>query len=214
MLNTTTNGIVPMIDLNGNSNSNGMWGDGGWWIILLIFVLGFGGNWVGNGANNSFVPFTMGNMATNESVQGAVDTLTTNSKLDAIGSDVNSSMFTLNNSVTSGFGALNTYLCSSFDAVTNAITNLGYNLQASTAQIGYALDGVKYENAQNTNAIIQAGNANTQRLLDVYTANEIQTLRDNLQNAQFQISQTQQTATIVNALANSSTGTDVAKVGA
>lgn len=212
MLNTaTTNGIVPMVDLNGGNN--GMWGDGGWWIILLLFVLGFNGNWGNNGGNNQFIPYTMGNLATNESVQSAVDTLTTNSKLDTIGSDINGSMFTLNNAISGGFGTLNTYLCSAFDAVQNAITNLGYNLQASTAQIGYALDGVKYENAQNTNAIIQAGNANTQRLLDVYTANEIQGLRDELQSARFQISQSQQTATIVNAV-NGGTAAQTTKVGA
>lgn len=172
------------------------------WLVVILAMFngnGFGG-W-GNGSNAD-IAMKLGDVATNQSVQSAVDTMTTNSKLDTIGSDINNTMFTLNNAVSGGFSALNTSLCSSFDSVINAITTLGFNMQAGDTQLGYAIESLKSENAQNTNAIIQASNANTQRILDIYTQNTIQELRDRVQNAEFQNNQTQQTSTIIAALAN------------
>lgn len=62
------------------------------------------------------------------------------------------------------------------------------------------MDSVKYENAKNTCDIINAGNANTQRIIDHLTATEMDRLRTDLQSAQFQLSQLAQTSNIVNSL--------------
>lgn len=62
------------------------------------------------------------------------------------------------------------------------------------------IDSLKYENAQNTAAIVQAGNANTQRILDQMTSNTIQELRDKLQTAQLEANNATQSAYLINTL--------------
>lgn len=86
----------------------------------------------------------------------------------------------------------------------NAVT---LQLQAMSAQqaqccctVQREIDGVNYNNAQNTAAIIQAANANTQRILDAQCADKIQELRDKLQTAQLDANNAAQTATLINTL--------------
>lgn len=62
------------------------------------------------------------------------------------------------------------------------------------------IDAVRYENARNTCDIIQAGNANTQRIIDTMNQNVMQELRDQLQAAQLQLGNVAQTQTLVNEL--------------
>lgn len=73
------------------------------------------------------------------------------------------------------------------------------------------IDAVRYENAKNTcniitNAnmntrdLIEAGNANTQRIIDMMTQNVIQDLRDKNTALTLQVSQQAQTSSIVDAL--------------
>lgn len=52
----------------------------------------------------------------------------------------------------------------------------------------------------NTRDLIAAGNANTQRIVDLITQNEIQTLRDSLNTANLQLSQQAQSASLINQL--------------
>lgn len=77
----------------------------------------------------------------------------------------------------------------------------------NTCSINRNIDQVRYENAQNTCSIINASNANTQKILDAMCEDRIQNLRDKiteqsqkLQSAAFQVSQEQQNATLINAL--------------
>ena len=52
----------------------------------------------------------------------------------------------------------------------------------------------------NTRDLIAAGNANTQRIVDLITQNEIQGLRDSLNTANLQLSQQAQSANLINQL--------------
>lgn len=52
----------------------------------------------------------------------------------------------------------------------------------------------------NTRDLIEAGNANTQRIVDLMTQNEIQKLRDEKTALTLQVSQSAQTQAIVDAL--------------
>ena len=54
--------------------------------------------------------------------------------------------------------------------------------------------------AKNTSDIVNAGNANTQRIIDAITADKIDSLRTELQSAQLQLSNNAQTQTLVNQL--------------
>ena len=43
------NGMVMPVAPTGNGGFGGFGSDGGWWIILLVILFGWGGNWNGNG---------------------------------------------------------------------------------------------------------------------------------------------------------------------
>lgn len=62
------------------------------------------------------------------------------------------------------------------------------------------IDAVRYENAKNTCDIIQAGNANTQRIIDTFTQDKIDQLRDSLQSANLALSNAAQTQNILSSI--------------
>ena len=96
--------------------------------------------------------------------------------------------------------SINSNLCNGFNGINQAINNLGFNLQDCCCQTQRSIDGVNYNMAKNTSDIIQANNANTQRIIDTLTQNEITSLRTELQSAQLQLSNFSQTQNIVNQL--------------
>lgn len=96
--------------------------------------------------------------------------------------------------------SINSNLCNGFNGINQAISNLGFNLQDCCCQTQRSIDGVNYNMAKNTSDIIQANNANTQRIIDTLTQNEITSLRTELQSAQLQLSNFSQTQNIVNQL--------------
>lgn len=88
-----------------------------------------------------------------------------------------------------------------FHGVDNALCGLGNNL-------GNQIQQARFENQQcccETQRLIErgfcdvinAGNQNTQRIIDKMTCNELQTLRDQLQTANFQLSQQAQSANLI-----------------
>ena len=124
---------------------------------------------------------------------------------------------------------MQTNLCSGFSGVQMAITQQGNANQMAVTQQGFALqsaiaqasfeaqkcccetnrniDAVRFENAQNTCAITTAIHAEGEATRALFTANEIQKLRDSreavqreLQSAQLQLGNISQTQTILNRL--------------
>ena len=152
-------GAMPVYEVG----RDGMFGgDSFMWIIFLFFLIGWGGNvFGGNGA--------LGTYATQADIQRGFDTNSIISKLDGI-----------TNGLSDGFYAQNTTMLQGFNGVGSAIANLGYQLQTCCCETNRNIDAVRYEDAKNTCAIIQANNENTQRILDKMCANEINDLRDRL----------------------------------
>ncbi len=121
------------------------------------------------------------------------------------------STYALNNTITSGNAALQSTLCQGFFGVQQGITTNGYESRLATqglssqlAQCCCTLEGdikdVACQSASNTAAIIQAGNMNTQRVLDYLCNEKIDALRtENLQLTN-QLSQQAQTTNIINAI--------------
>lgn len=62
-----------------------------------------------------------------------------------------------------------------------------------------SIDSVRYENAKNTCDIVNAIKADGDATRALMTQNEIQSLRDQLQTANFQLSQQAQNATLISA---------------
>ena len=171
-------------------------GAGGILALIIIFVLLFGRNGFGNNGDYCAKP----DVATQADVQRGFDTSTITSKLDGITNGICDSTYTLNNTMQNGFANSNLANVQGFNSVNNGICNLGYQMQQCCCETNRNIDALRYESAKNTCDIITASNANTQRIIDTMTNNTIQELRDNLQAAQLQLGNLNQTSTIINAV--------------
>ena len=190
-------GILPVTEVGGRSNDNGWGGDGGWWVLIILFAL-FGG-WGGNGAWGG------GNAGT----QGAL----TRGDLcmDMNFNDLQNGVRNVNDAVTLGFANLNSTICNQqYDTagMINAmnVSNLqGFNaLQSQLAQcccdVRSQIAETNYNMAQNTCAItnqiqnstrdiVDATNAGTQAILGQMCADKISTLET--ENAALRLSASQ-----------------------
>lgn len=110
-----------------------------------------------------------------------------------------------------GFYAMNTSLLNGFNGTQQAINNVAVagmqNTNALATQLADCccttnrnLDAVRYENARNTCDIVNAIKADGDATRALMTQNEIQSLRDELQTANFQLSQQAQNATLISTL--------------
>ena len=170
------------------------------WLIVIaaIFNGGFGfGGWGGNGGFNS------------PAGQGALTRTDIDAALSTQG-------------IESGITGIGTQLCNGFNSVNSNISNLGYNLQNCCCDLKQGLGEVNYNLAAQTNIlqntvnnngnaiqqalnsgfrdVIDAQNAGTQRIVDLFTQDKIQSLQTELQSAQLQLSNAAQTNNIINAL--------------
>lgn len=170
------------------------------WLIVIaaIFNGGFGfGGWGGNSGTNT--PGFQG-FATRSDIDAALST----------------------QGIENGITGISSELCSGFSGVNANIANLGYQLQQCCCDNRAGIADVNYNMAAQTNIlqntvnnngnaiqqalnsgfrdVIDAQNAGTQRIVDLFTQDKIQSLQTELQSAQLQLSNAAQTNNIVNAL--------------
>ena len=199
-----------------NNGGDGMFGDNGWWIILLfLFALGGWGNGNGFGGGGSGggggFGYRYGVPATQEDVRAAVDQQTLISKLDQQTYGLADSTYALNNAITTGF-----------HGVDNAICTLGYNIQGGFNTLGHQISDCCCETqrliergfcdtnynlatqgcetrraiADSTRDIIDSNNAGVRSILDFLTQDKIATLTAENQSLKFAASQAAQNAFI------------------
>ena len=127
MFNSCNTASVPLVaNIDGGCNRNdGMWGDGGWWIILLFLAFGWGGNGFGWGGNNGRDGYPC---ATQADVRAAVDQQTLISKLDQQTYGLATSTYDLNNTLMNGF-----------HGVDNAVCQLGYQTQQGFNEVAHQI---------------------------------------------------------------------------
>lgn len=199
---------------NGGRNNDGMFGDNGWWIILLFLFAGwgrgfggFGGGGMGGGME---MPF-LAPWATQNDVRAAVDQQTLISKLDQQTYGLADSTYALSNAITSGF-----------HGVDNAVCALGYNMQGGFNSIAHQMSDCCCETgraiergfadtnynmatqacdtrraiADSTRDIIDSNNAGVRSILDFLTQDKIATLTAENQSLKFAASQANQNAFI------------------
>ena len=210
---------------NGNNSGFGD-GNGAWWIIVLIVLLGWGRN--GFGGNQGCGNFDGGQGASYFYGAG-FGMPNIYSKLDGITYGISDATFALNNTMTNGFANVQSTLCQGFAGVNNGITVNGYETRGAITDLGYRLqdcccqtqraidkcccetqrsiDHVNYNMAQNTCAInnsinnstrdiLENNNNNTRAILDFLTKDKIDTLQAENQTLKFQASQNAQNAFI------------------
>lgn len=177
---------MPVMPAYGNAN-NGMggWGDGGWWILIVLLALfggygnGFGG-WGGNGAGLN------GALTRGELCQ------------DFNFNNLDSAVRSVQSGLCDGFYAVNTSLLNGFNGVDNAICTLGYQ----NAQL---INGVQMQVANEfrgtDNAICTLGYQvqQGQNALSTQIADCCCRTQSNLKDIQFQ--NAQDTCATTNAIA-------------
>ena len=213
--------LADIAAVTGNNRDNdGMWGNGAWWIvILLIFGWGgFGNNGWGNGNG-------MGSTAaayTDSAIQRGFDNQAVNSKLDGITNGLCDGFYAVNNSMLTGFNGINTNIMQTGYGIQQAINadtiaNM-QNTNALQAQLANcccetreAIQGVNYNMATNTCAlqntmnsntrdIIDSQQAGTRAILDYLCAKENADLRDKVQKLELSASQDRQNALLTTAM--------------
>lgn len=135
---------------------DGMFGGNNGWAIFLFFLLAFNGNGFGFG-NRGGMSYDV--PATKDFVSNEFNNQSVINKLNG-----------LENGLCDGFYALNNSVKDNAYATQTGIANLGYEMQNCCCNINRNVDNVRYENAKNTCDIINAGNANTQRIVDTINA--------------------------------------------
>lgn len=99
-----------------------------------------------------------------------------------------------------GFYAMNTGMLNGFYGVNNAIQQAQFAAQQCCCETNRNIDAVRYENSKNTCDIVNAIKADGDATRALMTQNAMQSLRDQLQTANFQLSQQAQNATLINAI--------------
>ena len=185
--------------LTGNNNNDG-WGGNGMggliWILALLALMGggFGGGWGGNGyhpqyATQDFVQNGLNfndlqdqnrdimNAITNGTAQSVAAAKEAEYESVAVAKDIQSTIISQIGDVRANQLQL---LANQNDCCCNIRQSLCEGFNSVNAAIAQA----RYENAMNTAAINANTTAGVQRILDAYTGNQIQDLRDQVQSLQ------------------------------
>ena len=170
------------------------------WLIVIaaIFNGGFGfGGWGGNGGFNS--PAGQGAL-TRTDIDAALSTQGIENGITGIGTQLCNGF----NSVNSNIAGLGSQLAACCCDIRQSVSDVNYNLAAQTNILQNTVNnnGNAIQQALNTGFrdVIDAQNAGTQRIVDLFTQDKIQSLQTELQSAQLQLSNAAQTNNIVNAL--------------
>lgn len=204
-----TAGMVEGQNKGGCGNGGGMFGDQGWWVIIifaLLFGWGGNGNGFGNNGGGGAVPY-LGGVATRADINEGFALNGIENGIRGIQQGVCDSTYALNNSITSGFNNTNVAMLQGFNGVDRAMCQMGYQLQDCCCQTQRAIDGVNYNMATNTcniqntiqnttRDLLDNSNANTRAILDFLTQDKISSLQAENQNLKFQASQANQNAYI------------------
>ena len=178
-----------------NGNGDGMFGDNGWWIILLFLFAGWGRGFGGFGGGGYEVA-----PATQADVRAAVDQQTLLSKLDQQTYGIADSTYAITNALTNGF-----------HGVDNAVCTLGYNMQGGFNTLAHQISDCCCETGRaiergfaetNYNLATQACDTrraiadSTREILDFLTQDKIAALTAENQSLKFAASQAAQNAFI------------------
>lgn len=178
-----TYSLADIAAVSGDRNDGIFGGDSSGFIVLILFLImlsgGAGFGWGGNG-NGALTRAELSQGFDNQSVLRKLDGITYG--------------------LSDGFYAQNTTMLNGFNNLGQEIANNRFAQQNCCCDIKRSVDSVKYENAQNTCAIVNAIHEDGEKTRALMTQSEIQALRDKLQDTRFELSQVNQNATIIGAL--------------
>lgn len=154
-----------------NKNNDGMWGDGSWWIVILL-IFGWGGfgnnGWGnGNGMDSTAAAYT------DSAIQRGFDNQAVVSKLDGITNRLCDGFYAVQN----GMNGINTNILQTGFGIQQAINAdtvanmqnanaLQSQLANSCCETREAIQGINYNMATNTCALQNTMNNNTRDIID------------------------------------------------
>ena len=175
------------------------WGNNNLIDILLLFAIFGGGAWGGFGRNNGAV--------TQLELQQGFDNQSVMRKLDGITNGLCDGFYATNTNLLQGQNQLQRDLCQGFSAVNAGISENRFTAQQCCCETNRNIDAIRYENAKNTCEIVRAIEKDGDATRALINANTMQALRDKivakdqeLQTANFQLSQQAQSANLIEAL--------------
>lgn len=186
--------VADALALQRDNYDDGMFGGNGSWVFFLFFLLAWGGG--GFWGNNRGVE----QVATNAEVQRGFDNQNVMNKLNGLENGLCDGFYAQNTTMLNGFNGVQRDLCTGFAGVNAAINQSRFDAQQCCCETNRNIDSAKFQLSQCCCDIMQNNDRNTQRIIDHMTQNEVQTLRDQLQTANFQLSQQAQTANLVDQL--------------
>ena len=179
----------------GNNGGDGMFGDNGWWIILLFLFAGWGRGFGGFGGGG-FEPAP----ATQADVRAAVDQQTLISKLDQQTYGLADSTYALSNAITNGFHGVDTAICTLGYNMQGGFNTLGHQISDCCCETGRAIERgfaeTNYNLATQACDTRRAIEDSTRSILDFLTQDKIATLTAENQSLKFAASQANQNAFI------------------
>lgn len=195
-----TSGIMPVMDMNRGYDYDGS--NNWWWIIIIFALLG----WGNRGDQGCVTPTQM---------QNGFDTTQIMGKLDGIQQSVTAGLCdgfyaqntnTLNgfaaaqNTMAQGFAGLNTAIIENRYAVGGQIADLGFAVKDCCCTTNRNIDSLRYDAAINTNTIVSALHDEGEKTRAMIKDQEVNALRDELNQARGVISNTVQTNSILERL--------------
>lgn len=181
-----------------NGYGNGFFGNDGWWIILLLLCGwgnngGFGGGFGGNAGFNSF---ELGRLATTNDVASGFSTSEIMSDLN----DILLGQANIQQTLCQGFNGVNTAILQSANATERGFAQTNYNMQDCCCKTNSNIDNLRFDLSKGLCDVIRSGQDNTQRIIDMYTGDKIDTLNRKLATAEARNSTLENNAYLISQL--------------
>lgn len=201
--------LADIAAVTGGNRNDGAWGDGGWWVLIILFALfsGWGGNGWGNNGNGGYAATA----ATQADIQRGFDNSTVMSKLDGITNGLCDGFYAVNNGMLTGFNTIQQAINADTVAGMQNANAIQSQLANCCCETREAIQGVNYNLAQstcalqntmnsNTRDIIDSQNAGTRAILDYLCNEKISTLQAENNDLRRAASQDRQSALLTTAM--------------
>jgi hypothetical protein len=201
--------LADIAAVTGGNRNDGAWGDGGWWVLIILFAL-FGG-WGGYGFGGNGGGGYPATAATQADIQRGFDNSAVISKLDGITNGLCDGFYAVNNGMLTGFNSIQQAINADTVAGMQNANAIQSQLANCCCETREAIQGVNFNMVQNTCAlqntmnnntrdIIDSQNAGTRAILDYLCQDKIATLQAENNDLRLAASQDRQNALLTTAM--------------
>jgi hypothetical protein len=201
--------LADIAAVTGGNRNDGAWGDGGWWVLIILFALfgGWGGYGFGGNGGGVYPPTA----ATQADIQRGFDNSAVISKLDGITNGLCDGFYAVNNGMLTGFNSIQQAINADTVAGMQNANAIQSQLANCCCETREAIQGVNFNMVQNTCAlqntmnnntrdIIDSQNAGTRAILDYLCQDKIATLQAENNDLRLAASQDRQNALLTTAM--------------